>query len=438
MQLHVVNLVNYGCQGIFTGIYYHSILTPRWNRRWTFLWVFLLQLIMGLFGYYIIFDWLFRTPFLILLSFLIVFVFYKDNISRKLLYFILNMFLSLTSDVIMTTISSDVFHISLNAMRTTQRGLLVSLFLPVQFFLYATVIFLVKRTQVRISPKLMLQYCIPPFLQLFPTTVTLIFVYRHYEELPDLLVYLLLVLTIFSCAYFLYMLATIAAKTQLEMNNAFLNRQMQQQYHSYLTLKEHMADTSKYRHDIYNHMQAVKHLVESGNTERASRYLNEMTEKFNSIDIKVNSGDPVIDAISNCKYLEFCQAGIEWLADFRLTERVTIPEIDLVSVISNLLDNAIEAAAVSEQKQVDWQCYTRCGMLIVQVHNTVSFSDKRAVKSTDSPHGLGVSIVEEICHKYGGRLEIEKRVGSFTATACMELPVPLEDAASSAYVTTIS
>ena len=80
---------------------------------------------------------------------------------------------------------------------------------------------------------------------------------------------------------------------------------------------------------------------------------------------------------------------------------------DMVVLLSNLLDNAIEAcnSSGSSETHISLILKTSKGFLSILVRNSKNPQTKfshTTTKKDSFNHGLGLSIVEDICHKYDG------------------------------------
>lgn len=117
--------------------------------------------------------------------------------------------------------------------------------------------------------------------------------------------------------------------------------------------------------------------------------------------------DNLILAILESKRLIAEQFNI--LVDYQiiLPEDSIIESSDLSSVLFNLLDNAIDACRAADIKKpyLSLHLSTSKGFLAVIVRNSkspLSVFTHGTTKSDILKHGLGLSIIEDICYKYDG------------------------------------
>ena len=104
--------------------------------------------------------------------------------------------------------------------------------------------------------------------------------------------------------------------------------------------------------------------------------------------------------------------------------------MDLISIVGNLIDNALEAAVkVCGEKYVDVNMFTQNEghFLILEVKN--NFAESPVIgadgfitsKKNKREHGIGIHTVEKIVKKYNGKLEIKVGVNDFTASIIFQI-----------------
>lgn len=182
---------------------------------------------------------------------------------------------------------------------------------------------------------------------------------------------------------------------------------------------------SKIRHDTKNHLQNAKVLLSQGQYDAVESLISEMIEQTDNIHLEFNAvtENEIIDAAIAVKYAICKRQGI----DFKLTceplPKLNISEIDLSSLISNILDNAITAAEKTEKPQVKISILTRGDYLNIVSENTYSGDIKKSdegkqttfttTKFNSSKHGFGTQIIGEISQKYDGTCVYEFENGVF-------------------------
>lgn len=193
---------------------------------------------------------------------------------------------------------------------------------------------------------------------------------------------------------------------------------------SYETMEERLSvqtqntqKLQKIRHDIKNHLANVKNLIANKDIDYAQQLLNEIicqTENI-SIGISQTSGNSIIDAIIAYK-AAVCynkEINIEYFLE-ELPE-LFIDLIDISSVISNLLDNAIEAAEKTENPHIIIKILMCRQYLTIFVKNSYNENFRPVIengnlittKSDKSIHGYGMQIVNEIALKYDGNCQTQ-------------------------------
>lgn len=156
------------------------------------------------------------------------------------------------------------------------------------------------------------------------------------------------------------------------------------------------------------------------------------------------------NALLELKQAECEEADVRCSFDVRLPADVDVSAVDLCSLFSNMIDNALNAASCAQGEARFVEVKARCdlGLLILSVRNGLAddgaplSSAGRAADASSvaggsrfaeeeegrSPvrrvdgHGWGTGILEDLTKRYGGSFKTERRDGVWTATAVLELP----------------
>ncbi|WP_375384928.1 ATP-binding protein [uncultured Microbacterium sp.] len=155
-------------------------------------------------------------------------------------------------------------------------------------------------------------------------------------------------------------------------------------YESVRTLGEALRAQT---HEHGNRMHTAVALMELGRTDEAIELLTETARSSQYLVDRVvaRDGDPTVAALLLGKAAQATERGVEWTVDMQpAIPRTALGAVDAVSLVGNLVDNAIDAAATGPEPR-----WVRVGM--------AQASDGRIVLTfSDSGQGVAVEIRERI------------------------------------------
>lgn len=189
----------------------------------------------------------------------------------------------------------------------------------------------------------------------------------------------------------------------------------------------------KVRHEMKNHMMNLKGLAEGGRYREIEEYVQKMDETMQTLEYKYITGNAVTDVILNDRWRRAEQAGIRFEAELQYGGE--IPVFDFGIILSNLLDNAIEAC----EKLGLGQGFIRLVLrrkkkfLLLDVENSfdgsVSVQEGSTLlpttKQADLPgvameHGTGLENVRDIAERYFGGVSIKTEGKVFHVTVMLQ------------------
>lgn len=160
------------------------------------------------------------------------------------------------------------------------------------------------------------------------------------------------------------------------------------------------------RHDQRHHDRMVLEYLDSGDIEKARRYLGAHDESVEAESLASWCSDPLVDAQIRIAWRSCASRGIAFRADIQLPDSLGVDGIDFVSVMGNLLENAIEAASGADSPSVSITSRTAKGKLLLEISNAFS--------GTFMPkEGIGLESVRRILSRCNGLLMQESRCGTF-------------------------
>lgn len=188
-------------------------------------------------------------------------------------------------------------------------------------------------------------------------------------------------------------------------------------------------EMQKLRHDVKNNVATISALIDSGNTAEAKRLLGELGARLGKALGGGNKTNiPAIDTAVSEKSKRCEELGITLDMHIEPLPETKILPIDLSSVISNILDNAIEAAQKCEDPVIALRIFKYKSYLAVICENptntvprVVNGSLATTKNNSGGGHGYGVEIINEICKNNNGRFQYEFDNKVFKASAFLEL-----------------
>lgn len=154
-------------------------------------------------------------------------------------------------------------------------------------------------------------------------------------------------------------------------------------------------------HEFTNHTEALALLLQQGDYEGAKAYLSTLTKTIAANTTIMNTHNPLLDALLSKKYEEASRKGVMVYFDLPDLRDMPMGQTDLVIVLSNLLNNAIEAAAQAAPPEVyvrDAEERGRGGALCPQ-------------PGEKGPEPRGRSAAPHLSERSGPRLRAVERAG---------------------------
>ncbi len=263
-------------------------------------------------------------------------------------------------------------------------------------------------------------------------TVFMFSVYNvlNLNKIPHMLI--IVGMAIFTFTYlvvFLYSKNTLYFRDQ-EQKDKIQIAQLQQQFAYY---QEKLKDEEKVRsvyHDMKNHLLVLqRHILQR---QINSPETTEMVEKLQSqvamYEDYVHTGNDILDIILKEKSELAREKSIAFSVTADLNGVDFIEPLDISTIFSNALDNAIEASEKlpEEQRAILVKAGKMQNFFSVLIENNCLQNSEntniRSTKSDDFLHGFGISNMRKAAEKYGGQLTTKYEKGTFTLKILIPIP----------------
>lgn len=181
-------------------------------------------------------------------------------------------------------------------------------------------------------------------------------------------------------------------------------------------------------HSMNSYFETIGRLAKDNQDDKILKILEEIDIKLESAESTSYSTNVILNAILTEKRLQaklldiafeiFVEPGVN--LNF-------VAEIDLISLLGNLINNAIEAAQDSHQKYICLQIYSNetNNYVILKLENSfLKVPEKKGTvfetsKSNKELHGIGLEHVKKIIQQYDGYLDIKIEDNIFKVSAIL-------------------
>lgn len=203
-----------------------------------------------------------------------------------------------------------------------------------------------------------------------------------------------------------------------ERKRAILENQMVQMQREIEEIQDIYADMRGLRHDMKSHLESISAVIRrtSGKEkEELDGYIRKMETTVSRLEFAYKTGNPITDVIIHQKKQEAEKRDISFEADFIYPSKQQIDVYDIGIVLSNALENAIEACIkVEGKKSISLRSYMKGNLFFIEVENDFSseiiFDSETGLpvssKADKQLHGLGMENIQRCARKYMGGINI--------------------------------
>lgn len=238
--------------------------------------------------------------------------------------------------------------------------------------------------------------------------------------------YLLFIINVILISIFINSIKSEKEKVKTQ----FLNEKLDMQYKYYLMAKESQEKMKKVYHDMNNHMENIKRL--KNNSEDVNKYINNIEDEVKNIKNIYNTGNLLLDIILYEKSKVCMESNIDFKVGIDFSKCEFIEMIDITSIFSNLIDNAIEACNNINDKNINRYITIKSTFIkdyyVIRCENSkmnkiiVKNNKIFTTKKDKFFHGLGIENIKSSVKKYDGELKIKKDDYKFIAS----IYIPIE------------
>ncbi|MDE7193306.1 MAG: GHKL domain-containing protein [Oscillospiraceae bacterium] len=204
-----------------------------------------------------------------------------------------------------------------------------------------------------------------------------------------------------------------------------MEKQVELQISHYEELEKIEAEMSRFRHDYTNHLRSILSLIRMNEYSQAEEYIEKLQKvKYSSGTVMFYTGNRLADALladKSASLSDGCRIEYSGIIPS------TIENVDLCVILSNALDNAIEACREFKSPcAITISAGERQGYFVLSIKNPTVRSDKfysipPTTKSEQEKHGMGLYNIKNAAKKYNGQMKIKCENGVFELMVTLKI-----------------
>ena len=210
-----------------------------------------------------------------------------------------------------------------------------------------------------------------------------------------------------------YLMRDIIGREKLIQSDKIFKERMKNQTNMYRSMSDDFEIQRKRIHEYNNQIGCIEGMLLNKNVEQALDYVVKITGGLKKEINAIDTNNVIINAIINSKYKEAIDKNIVMVIKVNDLSECVIVDEDIVIILSNLLNNAIEACEKIVQKPMIWLKFViEESMTIISVKNTVedniNIIDDFLITTKENKveHGLGIKNIKESVEKYKGSFSL--------------------------------
>ncbi|MDO4198527.1 MAG: GHKL domain-containing protein [Erysipelotrichaceae bacterium] len=192
-----------------------------------------------------------------------------------------------------------------------------------------------------------------------------------------------------------------------------------------ISSNEEMLKTQKELYEIKHDIKHFMNILKNNNLSDIEN-AQDLIQKYDSVNrktiIPVTTISNPINYVLNIKREEAINKGIDVVLMLNVVSEIKIDDDDLILILSNLLDNAIEHIGIEKKMIVEMKDVNE--MFMIKITNSIDLpvlTDKGTfINENREGHGYGIRTVRMLVEKYDGFINFVQDSDNFTATVLLK------------------
>ncbi len=213
----------------------------------------------------------------------------------------------------------------------------------------------------------------------------------------------------------------------MQMNHRLLERNME-------ILEESLEAGRRIRHDARHHNAVIAEYIRRGQKEELLQYLKEYEKELDVRTPENICANTAVNNILSAYTRRAKRQQIKVILDIDIRKNLTIPNIDLVTILANAYENAIYGCMEVQKQMPSQQCFIHLmirkkkNKLVICCRNTcrIETEFKDGQPMLEYTGGVGVLSIIKTAENFDGEYDFKNDNGVFVFRLIMNMPSPKE------------
>lgn len=226
-----------------------------------------------------------------------------------------------------------------------------------------------------------------------------------------------------------YLLTKISQSNEIKTRNLIMLKEQEMYKEEIKSANKYINEIAEIKHDIKNKVMCIGNFIDENNIDEAKKMCNDITGELEASHYVFSTDNIYLNAILNSLYQKAKELGIDIKVNVK-SALDCVDGSDIISIIGNLGDNAIEALDKMQNCRKDMSIFIlqKGSYYVISVKNIITESilvknqKLQSNKGDSLLHGHGLRIVRNISEKYKGSLSFSEESHYFYANVMLEIP----------------
>ena len=342
-------------------------------------------------------------------------IIFKASLGMCFGYGVLFYIISGCSEVVGEFLYNIVYHTGSLTNAGVSSNYFIFIGKTITFIILKSIQFLSKKYKSKMGGEMLKGFMILPVATLLILYGIIIFdFYEDMFQVQRIVLGTGCILLLFANAFVYHILERFSESIRRSIELDVMNAKAVMESKHYISLEEINKEHLDYIHDMDKNLRAIARLIEDNQSNKVLEILDKLNIQILNIQNKKYCSDKILNGILKDRTSIAAEQDINFEVIVPNTINMDrIDDLDKISMIGNLLDNAFEAVAKCDnEKIVRFEIsHGNQGYLTIKIINTFKVEPTKlgdgyiTDKQDKRNHGVGIKRVRKLAEKYGGMFE---------------------------------